>query len=73
VCCRLLSGGVTSQLCELTCAIGETQLCTSASDCVSGGQCQLGGDAAADAGTTPAGECIPGDSGAQDAHPEDHG
>ncbi|MGA7121685.1 MAG: hypothetical protein WBY94_16380 [Polyangiaceae bacterium] len=74
VCCRLSSGVVTSQLCELTCAIGESQLCASASDCVAGEQCQLGGETAADGGATDIGECVPGDSGVQDARPTgDHG
>ncbi|HXN31445.1 MAG TPA: hypothetical protein VN894_06260 [Polyangiaceae bacterium] len=72
VCCRLVASGVTSQLCELSCAFGESQLCASTSECSAGDWCQMTTDAA-DAGTT--GACISSadssspdaDSGAPDA------
>ncbi len=79
VCCRTVSGGTTSQLCELTCAPGETQLCWSASDCVAGDQCVMGSadvvpaptDAGGDGGAAapPTGVC----AAAQDAAGGDHG
>ena len=80
VCCRLVSSGITSQLCELTCAMGETQLCVSAADCVADEQCQIaaadGGaaadDAAVDSGGAPhpTGVCAPAQDAAAD---DDHG
>ncbi len=64
VCCRLVAAGVTSQLCELTCPIGESQLCASTSECMPGERCQTE-VSAADAATT--GACISfADSGGPD-------
>jgi hypothetical protein len=63
VCCRLLSGGVTSQLCELSCPTGEVQLCASSSECISGQRCRIPA-AAGDAAPPATGTCVtPADSG----------
>jgi hypothetical protein len=43
VCCRLVSGAVTSQTCEITCVAGEAQLCATDGECLSGRVCSATG------------------------------
>ena len=67
VCCRLASGGVTSQLCELSCATGEDQLCSTAVECATGDRC-LVDTAGGDAATATIGVC----TATTDSGPRDH-
>ena len=57
VCCRLVSGGVRSQVCELSCLVGEVQLCASDAECSAGQLCRI------PTGTTTGACSEPGDGG----------